>query len=271
MSINNYNNLHVIADAFGVEFTDSERVEKLNNRINTYTALQSMRRDPVELGNKLLATDETEWPTLLREWTPIQAMGDAIQSVAHLRIGEQMKNERADIVDSQRWHYINQIPLADTINEFVTAIEELGEHINDTEAAMIAGKGDAASRAHATEQKLLTLKEFNGIRGTNHAAFAAMIVEPPKLPTLYRRPAEQTWTIGTDPESRAVEQLHRQAKDVRDRAIFGLRDIASGHFDIPANEHSLGVTFTMAAPADENDYLQRITEWENLAVYRNRT
>ena len=39
MGINNYNNLHVIADAFGVEFNDPERIEKLNNRINTYAAL----------------------------------------------------------------------------------------------------------------------------------------------------------------------------------------------------------------------------------------
>ena len=271
MGINNYNNLHVIADAFGVEFTDSERIEKLNNRINTYTALQSMRRDPDELGRKLIDADETEWPTLLREWAPIQAMGEAVKSIAHLRIGDQMKRERADIIDMQRWHYLNQIPLAETINEFVDAIEQLGEHVNDANAAMLAGKGAAASTAHEAEQKLLTLKELNGIRGSNHAAFTAMLVEPPKLPTLYRRPAEQTWTIGTDPESRAVEQLHRQAKDVRDRAIFGLRDIASGHFDIPANEHSLGVTFTMAAPADENDYRQRINDWEALAVYRNRT
>lgn len=270
MGINNYNNLHVIAQAFGVEFTDSERVEKLNNRINTYAALQSMRRDPDELGRKLIDADETEWPTLLQEWVRPQAIGEAVQSIAHLRIGEQMKRERADIIDTQRWHYLNQLPLAETITEFVTAIEELGEHINDTEAAMIAGKGDAASRAHAAEQKLLTLKEFNGIRGSNHAAFTAMIVEPPKLPTLYRRPAEQTWTIGTDPESRAVEQLHRKAKDVRDRAIFGLRDIASGHHNIPANEHSPGVTFVMAAPTNEDDYLRRIDEWEALAIYRNR-
>lgn len=271
MGITNYNNLHVIADAFGVEFNDPERIEKLNNRINTYAALQSMRRDPAELGNKLLAADETEWPTILREWTPTQAIGDAVQSIAHLRIGEQMKRERADIVDMQRYHYLQQIPLAGTINEFVTAIEELAEHVNDANAAMLAGKGDAASRAHAAEQKLLTLKELNGVRGTDHAAFTAMLVEPPKLPTLYRRPAEQAWTIGTDPESRAVEQLHRQAKDVRDRSIFGLRDIASGHHNIPANEHSPGVTFVMSAPADEDDYLRRINDWDNLAIYRNRT
>lgn len=271
MGINNYNNLHIIADAFGVELKDPERIEKLNNRINTYTALQSMRRDPAELGNKLIAADETEWPTLLREWTPTQAIGEAVQSIAHLRIGEQFKNERANIVDTQRWHYLNQLPLADTITEFVTAIEELGEHVNDANAAMLAGKGDAASRAHAAEQRLLTLKEFNGIRGSNHAAFTAMLVEPPKLPTLYLRPAGDAWSIGTDPESRAIEQLHRQAKDVRDRAIFGIRDIASGHHDIPANEHSPGVKFTMSAPADEADYLRRITDWEALAIYRNRT
>lgn len=270
MGITNYNNLHVIADEFGVEFNDPERIEKLNNRINTYAALQSMRRDPAELGDMLLAADEHEWPTILREWTPTQAIGDAVQSIAHLRIGERFKNERADIVDSQRWHYLNQLPLADTINEFVTAIEELGEHVNDANAAMLAGKGDAASRAHAAEQKLLTLKEFNGVRGTNHAAFTAMLVEPPTLPTLYRRPAGDDWQIGTSSDNRAIEQLHRKAAEVRDRSIFGLRDVASGHHDIPANENSPGVTFTMSAPADEADYLQRITDWQNLAVYRNR-
>lgn len=270
MGITNYNNLHIIADAFGVEFTDPERIEKLNNRINTYTALQSMRRDPAELGDMLIAADETEWPTILREWTPTQAMGDAIQSIAHLRIGERFKNERADIIDMQRYHYLQQIPLAETINQFVDAIEELGEHVNDANAAMLAGRGDAASRAHAAEQKLLTLKEFNGIRGTNHAAFTAMLVEPPKLPTLFRRPAGDELSIGTRPESQATEQLHRAAKEVRDRAVFGLRDIASGHHDIPANEHSNGVTFVMSAPADEAEYLQRIDEWNALAIYRNR-
>ena len=270
MGITNYNNLHVIADAFGVEFNDPERIEKLNNRINTYAALQSMRRDPAELGNKLLAADETEWPTILREWAPVQAIGEAVHSIAHLRIGEQLKRERADIVDMQRWHYLDQLPLADTINQFVDAIEELGDHVNDAGAAMIAGKGDAASRAHAAEQKLLTLKELNGIRGTNHAAFTAMIVEPPKLPTLYRRPAGDDWSIGTSSDNRAIEQLHRKAAEVRDRSIFGIRDIASGHHNIPANEHSPGVTFVMSAPADEDDYLQRITDWESLAVYRNR-
>ena len=271
MSINNYNNLHIIAEAFGVEFTDPERIEKLNNRINTYTALQSLRRDPRELADKLIAADETEWPTLLREWAPLQAMGDAIQSIAHLRIADQMKNERANIVDMHRWHYLKQIPLAKTINEFVTAVDELGEHVNDANAAMLAGKGDAASRAHAAEQKLLTLKDFNGIRGSNHAAFTAMLVEPPKLPTLYRRPAGDEWQIGTSAENQAIEQMHRKAAEVRDRAVFGLRDIASGHHNIPANENGPGVTFVMSAPADENDYLQRINDWQALAVYRNRT
>lgn len=271
MGINNYNNLRIIADAFGVELKDPERIEKLNNRINTYTALQSMRRDPRELADKLIAADEHEWPTLLREWTPTQQIGEAVHSIAHLRIGERFKDERADLVDSQRWHYINQIPLADTINQFVNAIEELGEHVNDANSAMLAGKGAAASAAHEAEQKLLTLKEFNGIRGTNHAAFTAMMVEPPTLPALYRRSAGDEWSIGTNPENRAIEAAHRKAMEVRDRAVFGLRDIASGHHNIPANEHSPGVTFTMTAPANENDYLQRITDWEALAVYRNRT
>ena len=264
MGINNYNNLNIIADAFGVEFTDPERIEKLNNRINTYTALQSMRRDPRELADKLIAADETEWPTLLREWTPTQAIGEAVQSISHLRIGEQMKRERADIVDTQRWHYLKQIPLAETINEFVDAIDELGEHVNDANEAMLAGKGAAASAAHEAEQKLLTLKEFNGVRGTNHAAFTAMMVEPPTLPTLYRRPAGDDWSIGTSSDDRAVEQMHRKAMEVRDRAVFGLRDIAAGHQNIP------GVTFTMSAPSNEDDYLQRINDWEALAIYRNR-
>lgn len=270
MGINNYNNLHVIADAFGVKFNDPERIEKLNNRINTYTALQSMRRDPAELADMLIAADEHEWPTILREWTPTQAIGEAVQSIAHLRIGEQMKKERADIVDVQRYDYMNQLPLADTITEFVTAIEELGEHVNDANSAMLAGKGDAASRAHAAEQRLLTLKEFNGIRGTNHAAFTAMLVEPPKLPTLYRRPAGDDWSIGTSAENQAIEQMHRKAMEVRDRAVFGLRDIAAGKHNIPANEHSNGATFVMSAPADEVDYRRRVDAWDALAVYRNR-
>lgn len=270
MGITNYENINKIADAFGVEFNDPERIEKLNNRINTYAALQSFKRDPRELADKLIAADETEWPTLLREWTPTQAIGEAVHSIAHLRIGEQMKRERADIVDTQRWHYLNQLPLAETINEFVTAIEELGDHISDTEAAMIAGKGDAASRAHAAEQKLLTLKEFNGVRGPNRAAFTAMLVEPPTLPTLYRRPAGDEWSIGTSAENQAIEQLHRKAAEVRDRSAFGLRDVASGHHNIPANEHSPGVRFAMNAPADEDDYHRRIDEWNGLAIYRNR-
>ena len=271
MGLTNYNNLRIIADAFGVEFNDPERIEKLNNRINTYTALQSMRRDPRELADKLIAADEHDWPTLLRGWTLPQSIGEAVHSIAHLRIGEQMKRERADIVDTQRWHYLNQLPLAETINQFVDAIDELGEHVNDANAAMLAGKGAAASAAHEAEQKLLTLKEFNGIRGTNHAAFTAMIVEPPKIPTLYRRPAGDDWSIGTSSDDRAVEQLHRAAKEVRDRAVFGLRDIASGHHNITANENSPGVTFTMSAPANEDEYLQRINDWSGLAVYRNRT
>ena len=271
MGITNYNNLHIIADAFGVEFTHPERIEKINNRINTYAALQSFRRDPAELAEMMLAADETEWPTLLREWTPTQAIGEAVQSIAHLRIGENMKRERADYIDVNRWHYLNQIPLADTINEFVTAINELGEHVHDANAAMLAGKGDAASRAHATEKTLLTLREFNGINGARHAAFAAMLIEPPNLPTLYRRPANDDWSIGTRPEDSAIEQLHRKAGEVRDRSAFGLRDVASGHHNIPANEHSPGVTFVMSAPADEADYLRRINDWNALAVYRNRT
>ena len=270
MGINNYNNLHIIADAFGVEFTDPERIEKLNNRINTYTALQSMRRDPRELADKLIAADETEWPTLLREWTPTQAIGEAVQSIAHLRIGEQMKRERADIVDTQRWHYLKQIPLAETINEFVTAVDELGEHVNDANAAMLAGKGDAASRAHATEQKLLTLREFNGVSGTRHAAFTAMLVEPPTLPTLYRRPAGDDWSIGTRAEDAAIEAAHRKSAEVRDRSVFGVRDTAAGNNDVPANENGPGVTFTLSAPDSEDDYFRRIEAWEAIGIYRNR-
>ena len=270
MGVNNYNNLRVIADAFGVHFTDPERIEKLNNRINTYTALQSFRRDPRELADKLLAADEHDWPTLLREWTLPQSIGEAVQSIAHLRIGEQMKRERADYIDVNRWHYLEQIPLAETINEFVTAIEELGEHVNDANAAMLAGKGGAASAAHEAEQKLLTLKEFNGIRGTNHAAFTAMIVEPPALPVLYRKPAGDEWSIGTRPEDAAIEQLHRKAAEVRDRSAFGLRDVASGHHNIPANEHNPGVTFVLSAPDSEGDYRRRVDAWNALGVYRNR-
>ena len=194
MAITNYNNLHIIADAFGVEFTDPERIEKLNNRINTYTALQSFKRDPAELADKLIAADEHDWPTILQDWAPRQAIGEAIQSISHLRIAEQMKRERANIVDTQRWHYIEQIPLAQAIAEFVTAIDELGEHVHDANAAMLAGKGEAASAAHEAEQKLLTLKEMNGINGSNHAAFTAMLVEPPNLPTLFRKPAGDDWS-----------------------------------------------------------------------------
>lgn len=271
MGINNYNNLHVIADAFGVgEFKDPAPVKNLTERINAYSELQAMRPDPAELANLLLTTDHSEWGTLVESWAPRLAMAEAMKSIAHLRIGEQMKRERADYIDVNRWRYIEQIKLADTITEFVTAIAELGEHVNDANSAMLAGLGDAASRAHAAEQKLMTLKEFNGIRGTNHAAFTAMLVEPPKLPTLYRRPAGDDWSIGTSSDNRAIEQLHRKAAEVRDRSIFGIRDIASRHHDIPANENSPGVTFTMSAPADEADYLRRINDWNNLAVYRNR-
>lgn len=270
MGINNYNNLHVIADAFGVKFTDPAPVKKLTARITAYSELQAMRPDPAELADLLLATDHSEWSTLVEDWAPRLAMGEAVKSIAHLRIGENLKRERADIIDDQRWHYLKQIPLAETINEFVDAIDVLGEHVNNAESAMAAGKGAAASAAHEAEQKLLTLKEFNGIRGSNHAAFTAALVEPPKLPRLFRRPAGDTWSIGTTAEDQAIEQLHRKAAEVRDRSIFGLRDIASGHHNIPANEHSPGVQFRMSAPANEDDYLQRITEWESLAVYRNR-
>lgn len=271
MGINNYSDIQNIETAFGIAFKHPAPVKKLTERITAYSELQAMRPEPREFADMLIAADHSEWLPLVESWAPRLAMADAIQSISHLRIGEQFKNERANIVDKQRWHYLKQIPLADTINDFVTAIEELGEHVNDANAAMLAGKGDAASRAHAAEQRLLTLKEFSGVRGTNHAAFTAMLVEPPTLPRLYRRPAGDAWSIGTDPESRAIEQLHRAAKEVRDRAVFGLRDIASGHHNIPANEHSPGVTFVMSAPANEDDYLQRITDWDALAVYRNRT
>lgn len=270
MGINNYNNLNIIEKAFGVEFTDPAPVKNLTDRINAYAQLQADRPDPAELANTLRTTDPSEWGTLLENFAPRLAKAEALKSISHLRIAEQFKNERANWIDVNRWHYVEQLPLTETINDFVEAVEELGEHVHDANAAMIAGKGDAASRAHAAEQKLLSLREFNGIRGANHAAFTALIIEPPTLPTLYRRRAGDEWAIGTTPENRAIEAAHRQAREVRDRAQFGLRDIASGHYNIKPSENGPGVTFIMSAPADENDYLQRIDEWNGLAIYRNR-
>ena len=270
MGITNCDNLNKIEDAFGVEFTHPAPVKSLTERINAYTELQAARPNPEELANLLRTTDHSEWGTLLENWAPRLAMAEALKSISHFRIAHEFQSDRANWIDVKRWHYLKQLPLSDTINEFVSAVNELGEDIHDANAAMLNGKGDAASRAHAAEAKLLSLREFNGIRGTNHAAFTAMIIAPPNLPTLYRRRANDEWNIGTNPENRAIEAAHRKAAEVRDRSVFGLRDTAAGNNNIPATENGVGVTFTLSAPDSEDDYLRRIDAWENLAIYRNR-
>lgn len=266
MGINNYSDIQNIETAFGITFKHPDTVNGLTEKIDAYQQLKAINPDPRDLRDAIMTTPPAEWGPLIREWAPNNAIAETMKSLNQFRIDETLRAKRSAHIDRNRWHYLNQLPLQNVVDEFIKAVVELGDDWNDSDRAMKNGKGGAASIAHATEQQLLTLNEFKGHEQSDtNARFVAAIIEPPALPTLYAAPRISYNYTTVNDEDNSIRRRHINAKEVRDRAHFGIREIAAG------NKDTDGMTFTFSAPKNETEYQKRVEDWKNIGIQRSRT
>lgn len=261
MSLNNYDHIKNTANAFGIEFTHPDDVIHAIDRMDAFNAMDVDNVEPVDLRAELDNAPCDKWPGIVDAYAVRRAKYDAIRAVKAIRFGSMLSAKRAHAIESNVWHYVNQLPLSTTINEFVKAVQDMGDDWENPGLAVENGNGEAASIAARTEAALLTLKNFKANAGVKDNRFIALIVEPPTLPAKTRLRNGAHVTQERADERKAINERHRVASRVRSEALHNLRAIAAGEYNGPD-------TFVMSAPKDEDDYNRRITEWDKIDTFQ---